>query len=312
MVNQTQDTIQNLLTEAENRLWTGFTTSQSFKHKGLKGTNRENALATFLRQRLPSRFAVTTGEVIDQGGRQSPQIDVLIYDGSVAAPVLPAEEEGGPEIIGAEALLATIEVKSLLKLADVKQAVKSIKELYAMRPFGNDWGWETNREVRFDAVGEFPRFFSSVLAFKTDIAESEWPASESSRVLAECRGAGIPYEWVNRVCVLDRGMVHPAAGQVILHQTSRQSLGTWYFNLLNFLSREAVRRKPFPWSAYEPIAVRDRIAIKAADLNHAQRVQARAPKAYSTAQRRKYRAGKTDPVPRESSPRARLSRCSED
>jgi hypothetical protein len=48
MANQAQNTIQNLLMEAENRLWTGFTTSQSFKHKGLKGTNRENALATFL------------------------------------------------------------------------------------------------------------------------------------------------------------------------------------------------------------------------------------------------------------------------
>lgn len=123
--------------------------------------------------------------------------------------LLPSEEAAGPEIIGAEALLAAIEVKSLLKLDDVRQAVKSIKELYAMRPFGNDWGWETNRVARFESVGEFPRFFSSVLAFKADIVESDWPASESTRVLAESRGAGIPYEWLNRVCVLDGSWPRP-------------------------------------------------------------------------------------------------------
>lgn len=308
MANQAQDTIQNLLTEAENRLWASFTTSQSFKHKGLKGGNRENALAAFLRQRLPSRFAVTTGEIIDQGGRQSPQIDVMIYDGSVAAPILPAEDEGGSEIIGAEALLATIEVKSLLKSADVQQAVKSIKELYSMRPFGSDWGWETSREVRSETFEGFPRFFSSVLAFKTDIAARDWPASESGRILAECRDAGVPYEWLNRVCVLDRGIVHPAAGQVILHETARKSLGAWYFSLLNFLSREAVRRKPFPWSSYEPVTGRRRVDINSEHFNHERRVLAQAPKAYSTAQRRKYRQGKIDQVAPRQSPRGRRRR----
>src|SRR5689334_19257245 len=65
MANAAHDTVQSVLAEAENRLWTSFTTSQSFKHSVLKGSDRESAVADFLRQRLPSRFAVTTGEVID-------------------------------------------------------------------------------------------------------------------------------------------------------------------------------------------------------------------------------------------------------
>lgn len=141
------------------------TTSQSFKHSVLKGSDRESAVADFLRQRLPSRFAVTTGEVIDQGGRRSPQLDVVIYDGSAAAPILPADREGGAEIIGAEALLATVEVKSKLTRADIRQAAKSVKTLYSMRPFGNGWGIETHREVPFKptatSLGSSRRFLRS-------------------------------------------------------------------------------------------------------------------------------------------------------
>jgi hypothetical protein len=236
---------------------------------------------------------VTTGEIIDQGGRQSPQLDVIIYDGSLTAPILPADAPGGSEIIGAEALLATVEVKSTLTRGDVRQAVKSVKALYSMRPFGNDWGWETNREVSFETVGEFPRFFSSVLAFETDIAPRNWPTVEAGRLLTECREEGVPYEWLNRVCVLDRGIVHPAAGQIILHETDRQSLGTWYFSLLNFLSRESVRRKPFPWSSYEPVTGRKRIKIDGDQFNHGDRVRPQPPKTYSVAQKRKYLKGKS-------------------
>ncbi|MBS0172366.1 MAG: hypothetical protein JSR62_18640 [Nitrospira sp.] len=291
MANAAHDTVQSLLAEAENRLWTSFTTSQSFKHSVLKGSDRESAVADFLRQRLPSRFAVTTGEVIDQGGRRSPQLDVVIYDGSAAAPILPADREGGAEIIGAEALLATIEVKSKLTRADIRQAVKSVKTLYSMRPFGNGWGIETHREVPFKTDGDFPRFFSSVLAFETDIASADWPSVEAGRVLAECRDTGIPYEWLNRVCVLDKGIVHPAAGQVILHDSERQSLGMWYFSLLNFLSRESARRRPFPWSSYEPLSGRRRVSIDSEEMNHDGRVEAAPPRTYSTSQRRRYRQG---------------------
>lgn len=291
MVNKAHSTIQSVLTQAESRLWADFMTAQSFKHQGLKGGKRENAVGLFLRRRLPSKFAVTTGEVIDQGGRQSPALDVMIYDGSVTAPILPAEEEGDAEIIGAEALLATIEVKSILKVEDVRQAVAAVKALYSMRPFGNDWGSEHDREHTSDIPGEFPRFFSSVVAFKTDIAPKNWASSESDRVWSECQDAGIPYEWMNRVCVLDRGIVHPAAGQVILHETDRQSLGAWYFNLLHFLTREAARRKPFPWSSYEPLAGRKRVDVKSKIFDCEKRIKLQQPNSYSVAQRKKYRQG---------------------
>ena len=65
---------------AEENLWTSFNEASEFAQRGDVGDVREDAVAEFLRRRLPSRFAVASGEVVDTGGTQSSQTDIVVYD----------------------------------------------------------------------------------------------------------------------------------------------------------------------------------------------------------------------------------------
>lgn len=87
-----------------------FLKTQSINHRGSKGTAREGVLGDFFREQLPGRYSVTEGEVVDLHGHTSPQLDLMFYDASVDFPF----RTEGADILAAEALLSSIEVKSKL------------------------------------------------------------------------------------------------------------------------------------------------------------------------------------------------------
>src|SRR5882757_7171029 len=76
------------------------------QHTIIKGGEREHSLTKFFRERLPERFGVTTGEVVDLNGQIGPQLDILIYDRNADF----AFNSGNHSILAAEALLASIEI----------------------------------------------------------------------------------------------------------------------------------------------------------------------------------------------------------
>jgi len=51
---------------------------QPFEHKGIPGMSERRPLAQFLRQRLPDRFGVGKGEVLDYLDHRTGQLDLVV------------------------------------------------------------------------------------------------------------------------------------------------------------------------------------------------------------------------------------------
>jgi hypothetical protein len=236
-----------ILKRSESRMWSDFENSGAFKSSTDIGDGRETAVAAFLQQQLPSRYRVARGEVLDTGGKQSGQTDILVYDASNTAPLLTHGD--GLVLMAAEALLATIEVKSRLTNAEMTKSLLGVKNLRSLRPFGSPWGLaRTNGAPATDGLANF---FSTVFAFDSDLSKSGWPKNELSRVRRCSTTTDVPNQWLDRVVVLSRGMIIPSEGRVATFPDDRNVLGLWFFNLMNFLARESARRAPFPWNHYE-------------------------------------------------------------
>jgi hypothetical protein len=88
---------------------------------------------------------MATGTIIDHHGNQSKQIDIIIYDEQITPPILLTSVEG---IIPCHSVLATIEVKSILKCDKLREAVenarsvKSLKYDYDKIPASGEKGFE--------------------------------------------------------------------------------------------------------------------------------------------------------------------------
>lgn len=239
--------LSGILARAESRMWTEFGDAGAFDNTGDIGETRERALAHFLSERLPSRYKVARGEVVDASGAQSGQTDILIYDGSSVTPLLTRSDN--LVLLPAEALLATVEVKSNLTAEETRRSVRGLAKLRKLRPYASPWGLV--RQGGQHADDGLPTFFSTVFAYSTTIGESNWQTAEIERVRNECANLGVPSQWLDRVVVLSRGVILPSQGRVATFSAEQQVLGLWFYHLMNFLARETGRRAAFPWSIYE-------------------------------------------------------------
>lgn len=239
--------LSEILAAAEASVYAAYQESAAgFAHKGNRGDSRELALRESLQRWLPDRFGIASGEVIDAIGARSGQIDILIWDQAKNSPLL---RNDGLVVLPVEAVLATVEVKSLLDDDAVEMVAGSVRKLRELRPNGSPWG--VSRRHGANATDRLPSFFSSVVAYKSSIASSNWSSSEVSRVRRKFQDAAVPTQWLDRVVVLNEGVLLPSDGKVATFGQESQVLGLWYFQLVNFLSREADRRPAFPWSSYE-------------------------------------------------------------
>lgn len=80
-------------------------------HSGLKGTALENTVKKFLRKYLPKRLGICSGQVVDQTGAISRQLDVIIYD-AFRTPTLFVSEDN--QTVPIECVYAVVEVKAHL------------------------------------------------------------------------------------------------------------------------------------------------------------------------------------------------------
>ncbi len=246
-----RESFRNLLRHAEDDLWTDFERARELQQSGDIGSAREGALGAFLGRQLPKRFDVADGEIIDAHGNRTGQTDLFIFDGSVTRPLQTFAD--GTVLLPAEALLATVEVKSTLTEPEVDKALKGIDKVHALRAWGEPWLPPRQGEPADDRR---PRVFTSVFAYRSSLTAEPWAQREVTRFRSRARQYGCPVEYVDRVVVLDRGMLLPAAGRVAQPGEERGVLGLWFFSLINFLAREVQRRKPFPWDRYEARSLR--------------------------------------------------------
>ncbi|WP_371722513.1 DUF6602 domain-containing protein [Bradyrhizobium sp. KBS0727] len=210
-------------------------------HSGIKGTKREDAFRLFLEQRLPKRYGVASGEVVDQLNTVGPQLDVLVFDQTRDF----SFSDGAIHILPAEALLVSIEVKSKLNANEVKKSCDAARKLRSLRPFklalaGIDIG--TGNESK-----NLVRYLHCVFAYESDLVAPTWLQSEAKRFQANCdKGEHL----IDNVYVLNRGFVNLNHNRGRLEDSNGSAITSFYFTILNFIEREAGRRKETPYQDY--------------------------------------------------------------
>lgn len=97
------------------------TGAEAVVHPGTKGDNTESNWINWFNEYLPNRYKVDKGIVIDSTGKQSEQIDLIIYDAQYSYLVFRQNET---ILIPAESVYAVFEVKQNLDKSKIEYAYK--------------------------------------------------------------------------------------------------------------------------------------------------------------------------------------------
>lgn len=218
--------------------------AENMEHRGLKGNERVVPLMSFLKRHLPKAFAVGKGEAIDFRDNQSGELDLFIYDRHTAAPIQSLTDN---ILVPAEALYAVIEVKSVLTQDELIKCMKAAKKIRDLRPYKAKFlPAATKGRVHKDHY-RCPYY---VFAYKTNLGADKWAQKEFDRIKKAAEVANCDLDVIDRVFVLNNGIIHPASG---LASTDRGAVGMFldfYIHLINFLTRERGRRPSIDWMAY--------------------------------------------------------------
>jgi hypothetical protein len=236
--------VNNRFAAALQRFAAAFLETSAVLSTDIKGTAREYELRDFLAERVPKRYSVVTGQVVDQFNTSGPQLDVLLYDQTRNFPFL----DGASHILAAEALLASVEVKSRLDAGEVKKSCLAARKLRGLRPFRNTLGGRDIRDIKGN--GKRARYFHCVFAYDTDLVKEDWLAHESKRFrLNHHRDEHV----IDVVYVLGRGVLNLGADRGRPEDERGSAITTFYFSLLNFVERESARRPDTPYHEYNSL-----------------------------------------------------------
>lgn len=103
-------------------------------HKVSKGRLREIFARSILDRFLTSQFGVGSGIIVNQRGDQSFEQDVIIFDRRILPPFLQLDGLG---IFPIEAVVATIEIKSILGNAELEKSEQNAQRLHDMTTHGS-------------------------------------------------------------------------------------------------------------------------------------------------------------------------------
>ena len=221
-----------------------FFESDSFKHALSKGVAREKPVRDFFSKNLPKNFSIINGEVVDLFNNNSPQQDCIIYDNNKSVAFVSGDEC----ILPAEAVLCSIEVKSKLTKEEIRKCLESVKKLKSMKPYKNELSPIREKGVPAD---DKSRYFYSIFAYDTDIKNSDWLKNEYDRLLNVSKVVGINYQLIDRIYVVNKGLILVPNGKGILEEKNNgKALMNFYLHILSFLLRENSRRKFVPYYDY--------------------------------------------------------------
>jgi hypothetical protein len=104
-----------------------FTATGNIYHNGEKGGFREQFVISLLEAFLPFQFGVGSGVIVDRWGRQSPQVDIVVYDKMNIPPLF---MRGGKGLYPIDSVLRVLEVKSLMDSDAIKQFARLVWALH--------------------------------------------------------------------------------------------------------------------------------------------------------------------------------------
>jgi hypothetical protein len=175
----------------------------------------------------------------------SKQLDVLIY----RIRDTPFLVNGEAVLVPCESLLAAIEIKSVLTPEEIRDGLEVAKSIRALKPFDKSF---VDVRRRGDPADDNPRCLFTIFAFGTSLTEGEdWLIREGVRFMKLANELAIPPQHVDRLVVLDRGIINCAEGKGHDSARSGQSvLQIFFMHLINHLLREDRRRKEIDIDIY--------------------------------------------------------------
>lgn len=243
------EVFRSVLADARREVLLVGAKAAAFQHHGVRGDERAAALAKFLRERLPARFGVGKGEVIDYHDARSGQLDVVVFDSATCAPISIQAEN---VLLPCEALYVVVEVKSVLSAEELRKSFRSAEKIRQLRPFKSRF--IAPRRDGDSADDGAHRCLYLLVGYSSDLANnSEWLQKEFTRAATASASERAALDCIDRVIVLDRGMFNPgsASGKWETLEPETIFLDT-YLHLVNFVMREAKRRPPIDWQMYGP------------------------------------------------------------
>ena len=181
----------------EDSLLAQFREAGFVQHGGDKGENREEILRQFLKERLPQRYGIAKGEILDPSGVHSHSADLIIYD-ALNCPVL---FTGKTAVLPIEGVYGIIEVKSRLSKQKLLDACEKIEDFKRLAP----------RELSiietrsYVTVHRATRPFGIVLAYQLD--QNSLESLRDNWEIENRRIHDVNY-FVNLVAVLGEGLLH--------------------------------------------------------------------------------------------------------
>jgi len=113
-------------------------TGKQAGHPGVQGDGTEDHWLKLLRQRLPRRYDVTKGIVVDSVGGRSEQIDLIVYDRQYSPEFW---EQGEHHYVPAEAVYAAFEIKPKLNKEYVLYAGAKVASVRRLQRTSHEFGW---------------------------------------------------------------------------------------------------------------------------------------------------------------------------
>jgi len=239
-----QTTLKSKFESAVYKITGSFLETAIINHSLTKGEAREIPLIEFLKDNLPKTYSIVQGEVVDIKDSSSPQMDIMIYDNSRNIPFLSGEHY----ILPAEALLASIEIKSKLNQEEIRKILKNTEKLKSLQPFGQTVDISKNKRTVEEKVT--CRYFHSVFAYETDISKKDWMKKEFERIKRVANEENIDSTLLDRLYVLNKGFINTSDSVGKESEDNADTFLHFYMNLLNFLQRENARRKTVPYLDY--------------------------------------------------------------
>jgi hypothetical protein len=121
--------IRIIFKELSEQLLSEFRKSAVVTHSGGKGDIREDAFRDFLRDHLPTRYAVGKGEVITPDNRVSPELDIVIYDPQHCPALIKSTSHS---VYPIESVFGAISMKSHLDSGKLTEAYNNIVSFKAI------------------------------------------------------------------------------------------------------------------------------------------------------------------------------------
>jgi hypothetical protein len=243
------DVFRSVMDKARQRLLLDSADAADFDHKGIRGDERVSAFAEFFRERLPDSFGVERGEAIDYSDSRTGQLDFVIFDRARCGPIRVGHEN---LLLPCEALYAVTEVKSRITQDELDKCFKAAAKVRKLRPFKESF--IAARQDGANANDERDRCLYVVFGYTSNLGnDSEWLSKEFKRLGTAAKSAGVSLDHIDRLFVLDRGIINPQkpAGKWETGSGSSIFLES-YLHIVNFLMRESARRRPVDWQMYGP------------------------------------------------------------